>query len=746
MKTSLFLTHLSQVACIAPDAEENAGPKTAIKATDIKYDCPTTDGDYATCAAFTNYTYPREPKDYAKKGSVGWSFGHKMSKVKNANDVDAVFKPSFTVDVTMTIPYDPVFLIEMSNIKSADDEDRPFIVDLQSGALGSWRWTQPGNVVAGLGDVKTAVASPTLSPNIFVCPYLGGKTGGGAWDSNITNATTLLDLKDITAWDANIIKLTTMLLSNAQVKQGYFEFKGISEFPCAVCAPNVTSGVKSALEADYLYPFDLWLLGDAEFSPTVSTTPDETHAIVFPPGRTAAPACTKETHSHVYGSNTPGIFKVQKITQAAAIYETPYATDTAETAVNETENHSMTMNLDYLHIRSIIYGENAPQATVQLETFPTAKTFLDQANGNTNDDGEYIRSASFFVVAVQAGLYNLGGFFNASADSLKEGIRFGFTDRTTETDSTDLDTVGFLHFQYTLLPPSDLIAATAPEKSPGLAVDPEAACQTAEDAADAVKDKSIVELIANNDKLTYQLIKQGETALEATANNYGFQSLTEKVFNACGEIGGASMYVFADAPVYLSPASDDNPGAPNLTTGLATLPWMRGQVIPYGANSTVTSGELTKALSQMIIGTPDVKRTVDFTGIYKDLNSSLYPKMILSYAMSYLQMNAVDGAVVGAVPFVSTEAPGPAWTKTWKFQDATGISGFSDATLIDADFDYTPSVNYHIGGGSWMMIIIICSVVAALLLAGVGYYFYTNKGDSAQAASAGSVADDTDEA
>jgi len=737
MRTSFFLTNLSQVACATPADEENAtGPKTAIKPADIKYECPTEDSGYSECAIFTNYTYPKKTEDYEKKGSVSWSFGHKMSSVQDPSE--PAFKPSFTVDVTMTIPYDPVFLVEMSNLTS-DETDTPFIKGPSSGNLSAWRWTQPGDVEA---TATGATAAAEFGTNLFVCPVMS-VVSGPVWSPETADATGLLDIKDFAKWEPTMIKLTTMFLSNAQVKQGYFEFKGISEFPCAVCIPNVATGTLADLPTEKFYGFDLYLSGDQAFSESLgvtSGTPEAVYGAVYPPERTSAPVCNKESHSHVYGSNTPGIFKIQKITQKAIMVDSPYGTTKQEGATNAVATHAMTMNLDYLHIRSIIYGEDAPQATVQLETFPTATEFLQKAQKITLDTGAFKREASFFVVAVQAGLYNLGGFFNASADSLKEGIRFGFTDITTEADSKDFETAGFIHYQYTLLPPNDLIAATLPEKSPGLALDPEAACLSGEEVDPALVVASITDLIANNDKLTYQLIKQGDTALEATANNYGFQSVTEKVFNACGEIGGASMYVFADATMYFTD------GTPDMNKTSATLPWMRGQKISFGESSADVAADLVGALGQMAIGSDTVKRIVDFKGAPRTGGSEVYPKLILNYAMSYLQMNAVDGSIVGAIPFVSTDAPGPAWTKQWKFQDATGVSGFADPILIDADFDNTPSVNYHIGGGSWMMIIIICSVVAALLLAGVGYYFYTNKGDSAQAASAGSVADDTDEA
>jgi len=195
------------------------------------------------------------------------------------------------------------------------------------------------------------------------------------------------------------------------------------------------------------------------------------------------------------------------------------------------------------------------------------------------------------------------------------------------------------------------------------------------------------------------------------------------------------MYVFADAP--------------NLAVNLgstASMPWNRGQAIEYDPTTTGTdimTGIANFAITDTTNGSSP--RVISLKG--GELNvPEFYPKVMLSYAMSYLQMNAVDGNVVGAVPFVSTDAPGPVWTKKWKFQDATGVSGFSDPILIDADFDYTPTVYYHIGGGNMLMIIIIAIVVTAIALAGVGYYFYTNRKDGAQTANAGSVADDTEEA
>jgi hypothetical protein len=405
------------------------------------------------------------------------------------------------------------------------------------------------------------------------------------------------------------------------------------------------------------------------------------------------------------------------------------------------------MNVDHVHIQKITLG-TAPLATVTLQGLPNRLKPIYEASQPDSVVAKSLRGASYFVIAVQAGLYNLGGFFNASADSIKEGIKFGFTDIIDAEKSTGFENEGFIHYQYTLLPPSDLIAATPSADSLGMTIPAEAACQ-GEDAEDSVSSATTpAQLILNNDSITFKLLQNAEGNAEAIASNYAFQGKTKAAYNACGEIGGASMYVFADGLV--------NTAA--LSTGTDYyLPWFRGEAITFDAATLAADanpleyGEdipVVSLLNQFQIEDGDRKRMISLNGGEPSLvESSLYPKMMLNYAISYLQMNGVDGQIIGGVPFVSTDAPGPAWTTVWKFADATGLSGqFSEATLVNAEYTSAAQVNYHIGGSSALMMIIIGCVVGAIVLAGVGYYFYTNKGDGAQAASSGSVADDTDEA
>lgn len=649
------------------------------------------------------------------------------------------------------------FSLSKSSKKKAPASVIPIETFEYSGTVEGLRW---GNSESVAG--QSTVTNITQATTLFACPARTWESGViKEPPADVTDNVTLLDIAKFAEWEPAYIPMTTMLLSNAEVKQGYFEFKGVSETPCAVCLLN-NEGADNPTSFDgNSYAFEL-ILGNKKLGEKITGAAAEfgDRFKHLPPGNSGFKECTHDANSHLFNANTPGIFKSLDISSTfLSKTETPNASSLLQHATWISTNLPLTaatdwkssMNLDHVHIREIVIHDPTPQATVTLAGLPGSTLEKIYEESGTWVAKDNTRGASYFVIAVQAGLYNLGGFFNASADSIKEGIKFGFTDINTEDLSAKFGDEGFIHYQYTLLPPSDLIATTPNANSLGLTTPKEAVCKTDDNALGTVTSAtSVGELIANNDTIVFKLIQNADDTAVAAASNYGFQGTVKAGFNACGEIGGASMYVFADALQLqkLDPATNNS---------AVILPWFRGGTITYDATTpTPTDGALDdpqkKPVSFLVanftINSSDNPRIVTLEGKpFVPADGEYYQKMMLNYALSVTQMNAVDGQVIGAVPFVPSNAPGQKWVKKWKFEEATGLSGaFSSPTLMNAEYTTTPFVTYHIGGSSNLLIIIIGCVVGAIALAGIGYYFYTNRGDGAQAASSGSVADDTDEA